>query len=295
MKKLIMVSIFVTLVTFFGALYTHAQAPSIPNMGSGMTEVNSNFSQHSFGAFTNGDSGAIGGVIGSGSVDLGSYAGGFANTNHSFINVPNTFSFGTATHNEALSTAGYSYDIKTNGNWLSMAGAAGTASGDVGQGSMDKSFMMSYTGFAGSSAYQSSNAGFNSADIDVIVGPMKHASSSFDGTSYVEGESWSVSYKTPGVIGTSSGAGNCAQTILDGNGIGYAYGSGSTAGMSTMSTFGGSTAGMYTGNFSYNNLNGWGNVSGYSESYITPIYGTHGAVTGSKSGISVNTMSSQLN
>jgi len=274
-------------------------------------DVGYSLSESNFGATTgnvtsNTDSFHAVGVLGSGSASGGNYAGGQAVTTHIIptVTLPGVGSINqSATQNFGSAIGGFDYSIQTgNKNFLffipPMAGAIAGTKGDVSQWSSDGTsiFGTSPTGFgtAGSFASQGSGAGFVGADADLLIGKNKGPITGlFTGESEVGGYTYSNSWKgidgNTKYVGTESGAGNYANTIITGGiGCGYAYGSGQTSGQSqlvnTVPGYG-STSGMYSGQFSYQG-NGFGNVAGYSQSYGTAI--PNGAVFGTRTAISVN-------
>jgi hypothetical protein len=270
----------------------------------GYTYNYSDFDMNTSNVKTDTDSFMAGGVLGSGQALGSSYAGGQAFTAHlPAYTIPGANGGATQNFGEAL--GGFSYDIKTgNKNFLwvipPVAGAIGGTKGDVSQWSKDHSFMFvlgtpSGFGMAGSCAFQESGAGFIGADADLLIGKNKGAIGSFTGDSVVWGNTYSYSYKgmigdplglNTKYIGTLSGAENGADTLITGGiGTGYAFGRGQTSGFSTIQNPLGSTAGFYSGQFSYCG-NGSGNVSGYSESYRTLL--PAGQIVGTSSGVRVN-------
>jgi hypothetical protein len=168
-----------------------------------------------------------------------------------------------------------------------MTGALAGTKGDVSQQSNNWSNITGTNGVAGSQASQNSAAGFAGADAALLIGKNKGPDTgAFTGDSWVSGETYSYSYKGPGYIGTVSGAGNSAETIITGNfGTQYAGGSGQTSGGSSIDGNKGSTSGAYAGQFSYSG-NGSGNVAGYSQSSFNSL--PNGGVYGTSSGVSVN-------
>jgi hypothetical protein len=293
MKKILVVGLMLVL------------AMAIPAMAwdIGYSISNSDFGVNTPNVQTNTDSFHAIGVLGSGSVGGENWAGGQAVTTHDIMFTPPVgfVANGNATQNFGEAIGGFNYSIQTgNKNFLwivpPMAGAIAGTKGDVSQGSVDGSGIaapLPKIGSAGSIASQNSAAGFIGADADLLIGKNKGpATGAFSGDSVVNGYTYSYSYRgmegNTGYIGTVSGAGNSANTIISGSvGSDYAGGSGQTSGGSSItSQVGhGSTSGVYAGQFSYQG-NGFGNVAGYSQSYGTTL--PHGAVFGTSSGVSVN-------
>jgi len=257
--------------------------------GLGYSWSHSEFDKSTSGVTTNTDSFHAVGVLGSGSAIGSNYAGGQAVTTHiyPFSDFLGDVQFGKATQNFGETIGGFEFSIETgNKGWLPIAGAIAGTKGDVSQWSDNWSNITGLNGVAGSQASQGSAAGFVGADAALLIGKNKSDTGAFTGDSVVGGETYSYSYKGPGYIGTVSGAGNSAETIITGNfGSGYAGGNGQTSGGSSINSDKGSTFGAYAGQFSYSG-NGWGNAAGYSQSYHTQL--THGSIFGTSSGVSVN-------
>jgi len=263
------------------------------------------------GVTTNTDSFHAVGVLGSGTVFGSNYSGGYAvTTNINPISAPPGQDPNpgghewNATQNSGGAVGGFSYSIQTGSKnflWIipPVAGGIGGTKGDVSQWSADGSNVIGLSGgLTGSYASQNSAAGFCGADADLLIGKDKSpVTGLFTGNSLVNGGTYSYSYRgNDGLgtkfIGTESGAGNSANTIITGGiGSGYAGGNGQTFGGSSINPTGlppsvhASTSGMYAGQFSYSG-NGNGNVAGYSQSYGTAI--PYGYVFGTYSGVSVN-------
>lgn len=260
----------------------------------------SHYDADTSGVSTHTDSFHAVGILGSGSATGENWAGGQALTTHiyPFGGPLGDTQFGGATQNFGEAIGGFSFEIKTgNKNFLwiipPMAGALAGTKGDVSQESTNWSHISGFNGTANSNASQDSAAGFVGGDAGLLIGKNKSDTGAFSGDSVVNGYTYSYSYKgidgNTRFIGTMSGAGNSANTLITGGfGSGYAGGNGQTSGGSFVesTTPGvGSSSGMYAGHFSYSG-NGWGNVAGYSQSYGTTL--PHGAIFGTSSGVSVN-------
>lgn len=266
----------------------------------GYTTSASDFDKNTSNVISDVNSFLSGGVLGSGYVNGGQFAGGQATTTHiGTFWTPNDVGQGTQNYGEAI--GGWNYSIGTgNKNFLffipPMAGAIGNAEGSTFQWSKSGTSIFNLTstgiGIAGSNASQNSGAGFIGGDASVLIGKNKNTSDSFSADSIVQGFSYSESYKgsigDTKYIGTKSGAGNTANTYIQGDdGKGYAFGSGQTSGGSSIIAFNGngSTYGSYSGQFSYCG-NGGGSAIGYSESFRTTL--PYGVVFGTNTGISIN-------
>ena len=275
---------FLSLLIVLGMLFVASNAFAL---NVGLSYGNSNYN-NSTGNVTTGTNSFHGvGVLFYGSATGSNYAGGQAlTTNNQTIftqPLPGNVT-GGATQNSGAAYGGFTFNIS------GLAGAVAGTSGNVSQWSINNSntggSIIGATGSAGSYATQNSAAGFIGANAALFNGNCN-----FNAASLVAGGTYSYSYKgidPNGIafVGTTSGAGNSANTTTTGNyGCGYAGGNGSTSGGSAINGTNGSTSGTYGGQFSYSG-NGTGNVAGGSVSTYTAL--PNGATYGTQTSISVN-------